>query len=195
MRIGVTGGIGSGKSTVCRLFAVLGIPVYDSDACAKRLMNDDPALVQGIKRLLGEESYRDGALNRAYVGSRVFADAALLVKLNGLVHPAVGADFLKWCDDQTDARYVILESAILFESGFNRYVNRVVTVSAPEQERIDRTCKRDGAMLESIRARMANQMSDVEREQRADYVICNEERRMITDQVLALDKIFNDNDR
>lgn len=191
MRIGVTGGIGSGKSTVCRLFGVLGIPVYDSDARAKKLMSEDGRLMAEITELFGERAYADGVLDRAYISSRVFTDPQLLAVLNAIVHPAVGCDFLKWCEQQ-GAKYVILESAILFESGFDKYADRTITVSAPESERIERTTHRDEANVESVRARIANQMTDAQREARADYVIRNDEDSMITDQVLRLHKIFMD---
>lgn len=190
IKVGITGGIGCGKSTVCRLFGVLGVPSYDSDLRARTLMNDNVVLVERVKQLLGEQAYRHGTLDREYVGKRVFADRGLLLQLNAIVHPVVGDDFMRWAAEQ-HTKYVILESAILFESGFNRYVDVTVTVSAPEDERIERCSLRDGANAESIRARMEHQMSDSEREQLADYVIYNDEHRMITDQVLNLDKIFS----
>ena len=194
LKIGITGGIGSGKSTVCRVFAALGVPVYDSDARAKALMESDPTLREQISTLLGEEAYAEGRLDRAYVASRVFADAGLLTELDGIVHPAVGRDFAAWAAGQT-ADYVLLESAILFESGFAAQVDRTVTVSAPLEERIARTVRRDGSDEAKVRARVARQWSDAQREARADYVVRNDEQCLLMEQVLRLDKLLRDASR
>ena len=192
IRIGITGGIGSGKSTVCRLFGMLGIPVYDSDSRARALMNGDATLRRRIADLLGEEVYRDGTLDRQRVAERVFADSALLEALNRIVHPAVGRDFSAWADRYAGGGngeippYVILESAILVESGFDRYVDRVVTVTAPEEVRVARTVERDGVSPEKVRARIAAQSGEEERMARADRVIRNDDRESLIVQVEAL---------
>ena len=154
MKVGITGGIGSGKSTVCRLFAQRGIAVYDSDREAKRLMTEDGALRAGITARFGAESYVDGALNRRYLASRVFSDAQALADLNALVHPAVRSDFASWAERQAGP-YVILESAILFEAGLEDAVDRTVAVLAPLELRLSRTCRRDGCDEEAVRRRMA----------------------------------------
>lgn len=185
MKVGITGGIGSGKSIVCRIFALLGIPVYDSDSRAKKLMNSDPKLIAGIRGLFGEEAYRDGQLDRKYIASRVFGHPRQLEALNALVHPAVKADFRQWAERQK-APYVIEENAILFESGFYRDTDKTVAVSAPEALRIRRTRLRDGVTEEAVRMRMANQMSEPERLARVDYVLYSDEKQLLIPQVLNL---------
>jgi len=209
IRIGITGGIGSGKSTVCRLFGLLGIPVYDSDRRARQLMNEESALKENIAALLGQEAYRNGSLDRAWVASRVFGDETLLAQLNGLVHPAVGSDFLRWADrigsggedfPNSDfpfvsqgcaVPYVILESAILMESGLAGYVECVVAVLAPEALRINRTAVRSGLNEAAIRERMAQQLTDEARAAQADYVITNDGRSALIEQVLPLHTRFS----
>ena len=172
LKIGVTGGIGSGKSTVCRLFAARGIAVYDTDAAAKRLMAEDAALRRAIEARFGEESYQEGALNRPWLARQVFGDEAALQALNRLVHPAVIADFERWATEQQSA-YVVVESAILYEAGLDQAVDRVVAVLAPERLRSERAMQRDGATEEQIRSRMAAQLSDEELHRRADVSLVN----------------------
>ena len=172
LKIGVTGGIGSGKSTVCRLFAARGIAVYDTDAAAKRLMAEDAALRRAIEARFGEESYQEGALNRPWLARQVFGDEAALQALNRLVHPAVIADFERWATEQQSV-YVVVESAILYEAGLDRAVDKVVAVLAPERLRIERAMQRDGATEEQIRSRMAAQLSDEELHRRADVALVN----------------------
>jgi len=172
LKIGVTGGIGSGKSTVCRLFAARGIAVYDTDAAAKRLMAEDVALRRAIEARFGEESYQEGALNRPWLARQVFGDEAALQALNRLVHPAVIADFERWATEQQSV-YVVVESAILYEAGLDRAVDKVVAVLAPERLRIERAMQRDGATEEQTRSRMAAQLSDEELHRRADVSLVN----------------------
>lgn len=185
MKVGITGGIGSGKSIVCRIFTLLGIPVYDSDSRAKELMNRDPKLIAGIKGLFGEDAYRDGQLDRKYVASRVFEHPRQLEALNALVHPAVKKDFRQWAERQK-APYVIEENAILFEGGFYRDMDKTVAVSAPEALRIRRTRLRDGVTEEAVRMRIANQMSEQERLARVDYILYSDEEQLLIPQVLRL---------
>lgn len=189
LRVGLTGGIGSGKSVVCRLFAMLGVPVYDSDREAKRLMTADEALRTAIAARFGEACYRDGVLDRAYLAGVVFGNGEALADLNGLVHPAVRQDFCRWAASQ-QAPYVLVESAVLFESGLDRDVDRIVTVSAPEALRIARAVRRDGSSPEAIGRRVRAQMSDGERERRAHAVVWNDDVRLVWPQVLALDERF-----
>ncbi len=174
IKVGVTGGIGSGKSRVCALFAALGIPVYDSDAGARELMNSDAEVMKAVTALFGPEAYDGGKLDRAFVAERVFHDKPLLASLNRIVHPAVVRDFDRWAMSHSDSPYVIMESAILFESGIDRFMDKVIAVSAPENIRIERVASRDGASRQSVLDRMANQLTDRERESRADYVINND---------------------
>lgn len=185
IKIGVTGGIGSGKSTVCRVFSLLGIPYYDSDAEAKRLMNTDSELAARIRSLLGPGAYTEQGLDRAYVSARVFGHPDRLQRLNAIVHPAVEHDFARWAEAQ-QAPYVIEESAILFESGADRLMDRTVAVVAPEEVRIRRVCRRDRREEQAVRARIAHQMSDEERIRRADYVLRADERELLIPQILEL---------
>lgn len=171
-KIGITGGIGSGKSTVCSLFAERGIAVYDSDSRAKQLMNESTELRQQLIEAFGEECYTDGELNRGYLASKVFGDAEALARLNAIVHPAVRADFRTWAEQQSGA-YVILESAILFEAGFETEVDTTLAVMAPLEERIRRTMARDGVDRESVLERIAHQMSDDELHLKAKRTLVN----------------------
>lgn len=173
IKVGITGGIGSGKSTVCRLFAACGAPVYDSDTQAKRLMEEDGPLRRRLAARFGEEIYAGGRLNRKLLAGRVFSDPAELSALNALVHPAVMEDFERWCGRQSGADYVVLESAILFEAGLEGYVDRTIAVTAPIDVRIARTCLRDGASAEEVRRRIAVQLDEEELRRRADYTLVN----------------------
>lgn len=188
-KIGITGGIGSGKSTVCRVFAMLGAAVYDSDREARRLMNRDPQLVMRIGSLFGPEAYKDGELNRPYIAAAVFNNPGLLAQLNGIVHPAVAADFQQWSLRQ-HAPYVIEESAILFEAGADRQMDATVAVVAPEELRIRRTCLRDGTDETTVRARIARQMSDEERVSRANHVLIADESGLLIPQIIELHNLF-----
>lgn len=189
LKIGITGGIGSGKSTVCRLFAERGIAVYDCDGAARRLMEEDAALRLGIEKRFGAESYADGTLNRAFLAARIFGDAAARTALEKLVHPAVIADFERWCEAQ-EGPYVVLESAILFEAGLDRRVDRVVAVLAPAALRLERAVRRDGADPEAIRRRMAAQTDDDTLCARADYTIVNIREEELAADVAQLDRRF-----
>ncbi len=173
IRIGVTGGIGSGKSTVCGMLAERGVPVYDSDGRARDIMDGGGEIRRAIEALLGPATYRDdGSLDRGYVAGRVFGDKELLASLNAIVHPAVALDFEAWTGPYRDRPYVVLESAILFESGFDRFVDRVVAVEAPVEVRIERVSRRGVSRREALR-RMENQLTDPERADRAWRVIAN----------------------
>ncbi len=182
MRVGLTGGIGSGKSTVAGYFRELGVPVYDSDSRARVLMERNPSLRHQIESLLGAEAYLGDLLNRQYVAARVFDNPALLASLNALVHPQVRLDFLEWSEGQ-QAPYVVQEAAILFENGAYRQLDRVVLVTAPERTRLRRVMKRDGATEQAVRARMNNQWDDVRKIPLADFVIDNTLRQTARTQV------------
>lgn len=194
IRVGVTGGIGSGKSTVCRLFEELGARCYDSDSRAKWLMQNDEQLRSELIALFGEEVYdSEGRLDRARLAGEVFGNSERLAALNGAVHPAVGRDWERWCAERESegAAYTILESAILFDCGFDSKVDRTVTVSAPEKLRVERAAARDGASEELIRRRIEAQMSDSERETRAHHTIVNIDLATLREQVEELHKEFS----
>ena len=194
IKIGVTGGIGSGKSTVCRLFAARGAALYDSDREAKRLMNDDPDLRSRIVGAFGEECYTGAGLNRAVLAQKVFGHPEQLLRLNAIVHPAVIADFRAWAGRQT-GDYIVLESAILFSSGLDREVDRTVAVLAPEPLRIERTCRRDGVDEAAVRSRMAAQADDDFLRERADYCLVNIVESETAEAVDQLDKLFRHESR
>ena len=172
IKVAICGGIGSGKSTVCQMFAERGVALYDSDSRAKALMNESAELRKALVAEFGEECYADGVLNRPYLAQRVFGSEEQLKKLNSIVHPAVKADFLRWAEEQ-EGDFCILESAILFESGFDAVVDKTVAVLAPLPLRIERAMARDGASREQIEARVKAQMGDDELVARADFAIVN----------------------
>ena len=185
IRIGLTGGIGSGKTTVARVMEQLGVPVYYADERGRWLSDHDPEVIRAISELFGTEVYANGLLNRPYIAGKVFQDNELLQKLNGIIHPAVRRDFQSWAQKQ-EAPYGVLETAILFESGFDAEVDKIIVVTAPEGLRIARTVKRDGVTSEQVRARMEAQMKDEERIHRADYVLRADERGLLIPQILSV---------
>ena len=188
-KIGITGGIGSGKSTVCALFAEQGVAVYDSDLEAKRLMNESEALRQALIAAFGQECYGEQGLNRAYLASQVFGNEEALQRLNAIVHPAVREDFRMWAERQ-QGTYVILESAILFESGFDTEVDATLAVMAPLEERVRRTMARDGVEREQVLSRISHQMSDDELHARANRTIVNLMRDYLESDVEQLHKMY-----
>lgn len=190
MRIGVTGGIGSGKSTVCRLFAERGVPVYDCDREAKRLMDEDVELRAALVAAFGPATFAGGVLNRRYLAETVFRDRGRLRELEALVHPCVKRDFERWAAEHGAEPYVVLESAILYESGLDAAVDRVVAVVAPEELRLVRVNARDGASAAEIRRRMAAQLSDEALSARADCTIVNIHREDLAADVAECDRRF-----
>ncbi len=196
IKVGVTGGIGSGKSTLCHHFSSSGIPHYDSDSRAKELMNVDDALKKEIVKLLGAEAYSlDSSgvegLNRGYVAERIFADEELREGLNNIVHPAVMRDFDEWVAAQgEDAPYVIFESAILFDAELERHFDKTVALLAPEELRLTRVVNRDGCTLEQAKDRMAAQLSEEELHKRADYTVVNIFEEDLEGSAKRLDQMF-----
>ena len=172
IKVAICGGIGSGKSTVCGMFAERGVAIYDSDSRAKALMSESAELRAALIAEFGEGCYKGGELNRPYLAEKVFGSEEQLAKLNSIVHPAVKADFLAWAEEQ-EGDFCILETAILFESGFDAVVDCSVAVLAPMPLRIERAMQRDGATREQIEARIKAQMSDDELMRRADFAIVN----------------------
>ena len=178
IKLGITGGIGSGKSIVSQLFRVMGIPVYDSDKESKRLTITDEAIRTQLTELVGKDVYADdGSLNKSVLASWLFSCEEHTLKVNNIIHPVVKKDFLSWVKKQENAGYKAcgIESAILIEAGFQDVVEKVVMVTAPLETRIERTMQRDHASRESVINRMARQMNEEEKKEKADYVISNEE--------------------
>lgn len=190
-KIGVTGSIGSGKSTVTKIFSQLGVPVYDADSRAKWLMVSSPALISDIKALFGQAAYLpSGDLNRKHISDTAFTDKTILTQLNALVHPAVYNDFEDWSKTPQTA-YVIKEAALMFESNSYKQLDEVIVVTAPEALRIQRSMLRDGVTKEAVLARMKNQLSQEEKLARGQYEIQNNEEQLLIPQVLKLHTIFS----
>jgi len=185
LKIGLTGGIGSGKSTVARIFEVLSIPVYYADEAARRLMNEHQELKNQIRELFGEAAYIDGKLNRAYIGGTVFSDAGKLARLNAIVHPKTREDAAAWMRKQ-HASYAIKEAALIFEAGLETGLDQVIGVTAPVELRIARVMKRDGVPREKVLERMNRQMDEKEKMKRCDFIIENDERTPLLPQVLKI---------
>lgn len=191
MIVGVTGGIGSGKTTVCKVFRALGIPVYDADQAAKELYDRDPELMRSVRDAYGDTILDpEGKLDRKKLAELVFADPEKLQVLNSLVHPRVRADFRKWVKLQTHAPYVIREAAILFESGTHKDCDKVITVTAPVELRMQRVRQRDQRSEEEIRRMMERQWSDEEKIRRSDAVLVNDERDLLVPRIVALHQEF-----
>jgi dephospho-CoA kinase len=192
LQVGITGGIGSGKSLVCKIFQTLGAPVYDADSHAKELMTTDGILMSGIKKEFGDLSYHgDGSLDRVYLAKNVFHDETKLQRLNALVHPRVAADYEQWVMKHDAFRYVIKEAALLFESGSYKLLDRIIVVHAPVELRINRVLKRDThRTVEQIKAIVEKQMPDDEKLNRADDIVVNDESALLIPQVLKLHNEF-----
>lgn len=189
LRIGITGGIGSGKSTVAGIFSVLGIPVYNSDNASKRLMAEDENLQKNIITSFGESSYVDGSLNRKYLAAQVFNDSEKLALLNSLVHPATINDARQWMEKQKSV-YAIKEAALIFESGSDQFLDYVIGVQSPAALRIARAMERDNLAHEEIEARMKLQMDEGEKMKRCDFIVVNDEQQLLIPQVLSLHEKF-----
>jgi dephospho-CoA kinase len=190
--VGITGGIGSGKTTACAIFERLGIPVYYADKRAKDLMQEDKKLVQSITALLGNQVYHsDGSLNRIFISEQVFNDEAKLLALNNLVHPAVAADYTSWSTilENKGYPYCIKEAALLIETGSYKDLDKLIVVSAPLEDRIKRVIARDGVSEEQVKKRIEAQVSEDYKLKLADYVIHNDK---VTDLVPQVTKIHLD---
>lgn len=187
LKIGLTGGLGSGKSTVAKIFEVLGIPVYYADAEAKRIMNSDPELKARIIQHFGDQAYTDNQLNRTYLASVVFDNKDQLSLLNSLVHPVTIRDSKEWISKQTTP-YAIKEAALIFESGSQEYLDYVIGVSAPAHLRMQRAMQRDNLTRGQVQLRMSKQIEEVIKMHLCDFIIYNDEVKAVIPQVLELHK-------
>ena len=191
LKVGITGGIGSGKTTVCRVFEVLGIPVFYADDAAKSIMHTDALLREDIIEGFGKDSYTvNGDLDRAYIAAIVFSNKEQLVKLNTLVHPAVSRAYESWVAEQKDVPYVLKEAALLFESDAYKMCDQSILVKSPEALKFERIMVRDQITLEEVRLRMDRQFSDEKKEKMADHLITNNEQLLLIPQILALHRHF-----
>lgn len=189
--MGITGGIGSGKSLIGKIFHRLGVPIYDADSRAKWLMNNNVELIAAIKDLFGEKAYDESGLNRQHISSVVFNQPEKLAKLNGLVHPKVGEDFEEWAEQNAEQNYLLKEAALMFETDSFKQLDEVITVSAPVEVRINRVLKRDSHRnKEDIEKIIAHQLTDAEREKRANHIINNDGQHLLIPQVLTLHQKF-----
>lgn len=187
LKVGITGGIGAGKSIVSEIFRTFGIPVYDADMMAKKLMNDHTDLKKAIIKAFGKLAYKDGNLNRTYLAQIVFKDEENLTLINKLVHPVVINDYNHWLEKQYNRLYSVKEAALLFESGSYSDLDKIIFVYAPRVLRINRVLMRDSHRTKSdIEIIMARQMSDNKKKKLSDYVIVNDEHNMLIPQVLEV---------
>lgn len=187
LRVGITGGIGSGKSIVCKLFQLKGIPLFDADAAAKMLMETNQNIIDALKQTFGASVYKEGRINRPFLAKIVFNNAEKLAQLNAIVHPAVIEYGKAWHESQTSA-YTIKEAALFFESGSDTEMDIMIGVDAPEWLRLQRAMKRDGVNAATIKSRMSMQMNNDEKMNRCDYVIQNNETESL---ILQVDYIHN----
>lgn len=186
MRIGITGGIGSGKTYVCEKLAKAGFPIYNCDSEAKRLMVENRHIIESLKKLVGEDVYAsDGSLCKERMAGFIFSDKENAIKVNSIVHPVVKADFLEWAASRQSDK-VFMESAILFEAGFEDVVDYVVDIYAPPEVRLDRAVRRDSSTSEAVARRMSNQMDDEEKKRLADYCIINDGKEDVDRQIEKL---------
>lgn len=193
LKVGITGGIGAGKSTVCRVFKALGIPIYDADSRAKNITVTNMDLMAEIKAQFGEASYLEsGELNRVFLAQTVFNNPDKLQILNGLIHPKMREDSQNWIQEHEGKfPYLIKEAALLFEAGSYKDLDKIITVSAPLDVRIQRTLARDSHRQKSdVEAIIAKQMPQEEKEKRADFIIWNDGKQFIIPQVLKLHHLF-----
>jgi dephospho-CoA kinase len=185
LKIGLTGGIGSGKTTVAKIFELLDVPVYYADDAAKRIMNEDEDLRAAIQRQFGESSYKNNELDRAYLSSKVFNDPFQLEILNSLVHPATIRDAFRWMNEQ-QSPYSIKEAALIFESGSAEQLDYVIGVDAPVQLRIKRTMERNNISYDEVVKRMNSQLDDKIKMMLCDFILQNDEQRLLIPQVIEL---------
>ena len=187
IKLGLTGGIGSGKSTVAKVFQELGVPVYFADIEAKKFL-DEKAVIQKLVQYFGDGILEKARINKAALAAIVFTDEVALAKLNALIHPLLEADFRAWLNQNSEVKYIVKEAAILFEAGFDKSVDKVLTISAPIEQRITRVMNRDGVSRKQVMDRVTKQWSDEQREAKSDYVIVNADSNMILEKILEIHK-------
>jgi dephospho-CoA kinase len=191
LKIGITGGIGSGKTLVSKIFSLLGIPVYDADTRAKWISNFHPEVKKEIIELFGAEAYLHDKLNTRYIAGIVFKDKTKTEELNHIVHPRVGEDFLNWVEQHKEFPYILKEAALMFESDSYKSLDKIIVVSAPLDLRIKRVLSRDPQRTEAeVRGIIDKQIPEKEKINRADFVVMNDDQQMVIPQVVELHKKF-----
>lgn len=191
LKIGLTGGIGSGKSTAAQIFEVLGIPVYYADTEAKRLMNEDAQVKKEIIKIFGEKAYSNSTLDRKYISSIAFSDPAKLQSLNTIVHPAIKKDAENWMQKQTTP-YAIHEAALIFEAKVNERLDYVIGVSSPEELRIKRAMQRDNVSRDEVLKRISRQLAEKIKMSKCDFILFNDEEQLLIPQVVELHQKLTD---
>ena len=186
IKLGITGGIGSGKTVVAKILETMGVPVYISDDEAKRLMISDPAIIAGLKSLIGEDAYLNGQLNKKKVGDYLFSSPSHATRINNLVHPRVKEDFELWAKLHSNYPVVAIESAILFEANLKSSVDYTVLVYATEDTRINRAMKRDSITLSSVKKKVVAQSKESDKIDLADFLLCNDHQSLLIPQLLSL---------
>jgi dephospho-CoA kinase len=184
--VGITGGIGSGKTTVCKIFEVFGVPVYYADERAKWLLNNDNLIKESVISLLGSDAYSNGLLNRAFIANKVFNDSTLLEAYNNIIHPAVAEDTLIFSSKYLDKPYILKEAALLVETGSYLTLDKLIVVTASLQERINRVIQRDNVAEKEVLVRIKNQLPEEEKLKVADYIIVNDGNSSLIEQVKAI---------
>ncbi|MBN2213525.1 MAG: dephospho-CoA kinase [Bacteroidales bacterium] len=186
IKVGLTGGIGSGKTTVCKVFRQLGIPVYHADIQARMLSDADPDIRKALTGLCGKNIYTQSGLDRKRLSEVIFSNIDLLQKVNAIIHPRVIEDFNQWMTENHEDRYIIHEAAILFESGLNTLFNKIITVVAPEEIRIRRIMEREGVSEDYVRNIIRNQWPEKKKKSLSDYIIINDQKKLVLPQVLKI---------
>lgn len=184
--LGITGGIGSGKTTVTNIFTLLGIPVYIADVESKRLTDESSVIKEKLIALFGDELYLDGRLNKALLASHIFGNEDNLAKVNSIIHPEVKKDFDFWIDRNNQEEILAIESAIMFESGFSNFVDKTITIYSSLEDRVKRAMKRDNSTQDKVMSRIKSQMPDEEKVKLSDFVIVNDNKQSLIEQVLSL---------
>lgn len=189
IRVGVTGGIGSGKSVVCKVFKQLGVLVYDADFEAKRILVENQSVISQIKKTFGDDVYlSNNKIDKKKLASLIFTDKKALEKINSIVHPAVFKDFENWSKLQQNQKYVIIESALLFETNYYKQLNKIISVLSPLELRIERILKRDNTTKQDILNRINSQSSDEKKSKQSDFIIKNDDENLLIPQILKIHK-------
>jgi dephospho-CoA kinase len=192
LRIGITGGIGSGKTLVSKIFSLLNIPVYNADERARFILNNDKEVIEKVKEAFGPEAFQNNKLNAVFLSQEVFNNEEKLKRLNSFVHPKVGVDFNSWAEGFSKCSYILKEAALLYEAGSYKDLDKIIVISSPEELRIKRVLQRDPQRTEaSVKAIIAKQWEEEEKIKRADYVIINDDKNMVIPQVLKLHQEFS----